>query len=104
MPDEEVEIDGSDFVLLRFHRRWPHHVVEWTRRRRGSEGSSFPLAHGEVVATGEPDWTSLKTDALEQARAASSSQPPVPPDAPASEAENSQDQKTGLFGLFRRKG
>lgn len=101
-PDEEVDIDATDFVLLRFFRRWPHYVVEWTRRRHGSEGSSFPIARGEVVSTEEPDWDSLRAGAFEQARTAVSTQPP-PPSQPVSPAEKSDERKTGLFGMFKRK-
>jgi hypothetical protein len=102
-PEEEIELNATDFVLLRFFRRWPHYVVEWTRRRHGSEGSSFPIAQGEVVSTEEPDWDSLKASALDQARTASPTQPTAPPSQSAPPPEKSDGRKTGIFGMFKRK-
>lgn len=96
-PDEEVELDHGDFVLLRYHRRWPHYVVEWTRRHRDSEGSSHPRVQGEVTSSGDADWEQLRTQALEQAGALALSNnlaPHAGQDAPGN---------ARFFGLLRRK-
>lgn len=97
-PDEEFDLQHDSYVLLRYFRRWPHFVVEWNVRRRGSEGSSFPVSRGEVISRAEADWDTLRQQALDAAGAT------APGGQSAAHAEEDSVSETGgVFGRFRRK-
>ncbi|HZT97796.1 MAG TPA: hypothetical protein VFB34_13255 [Chloroflexota bacterium] len=70
-PEETVDIGGGDFAVLRYRRLWPRYILEWTaRRRQREEGESFPLGSGTLESLTEPDWDSLRAQALDLARSA----------------------------------
>lgn len=103
-PEEEVELNREEFIVLRFGRVWPHHLVEWTRRRKSTEGSSFPLRSGAVRTTDNPpDWESLRSQALVAAEAISTPDQGArayPGNWPARAGDSGGDAPSGAITRF----
>jgi hypothetical protein len=81
---EIVELDVDRWIVLEFSRPWPKYVADWSLRHRVGDGD-FPLATGRVDhmpprdgETLEDIFDILRSEATEEARAASASAPPAP--------------------------
>ncbi len=99
--EEEVTAGRDEVVLLRYDRKWPDYVVEWSRRRHVGE-STFPLTSGVIVSRGtEPDWNKMREEALQAAGGASM---PAESTAPVPDKTDSGQAGSFFSRLLRRSG
>lgn len=94
--EEEVDVGGSAFIVLRYERVWPRYVVRWSRRIREADGGSYPTATGTTESL-KPDWEELRAEALSAAGKSDGEQTSPAPGASSGESK-------GLVSrIFRRR-